>query len=454
MKRILALILALMIAFCSALPAFAGTEGIAYAISEGGASVTGYNGTQKEVEIDEVYNGVPVVAIADEAFKESFVSSVVLPKSVTSIGERAFSGCTKINYVRVPSSVKYIGKDAFACGSPSFVLRCNKGSYAEAYAEDYSLNVNYVLSSPVLKAQARTNNEIHLWWSSVQGADEYFIYRVLANGSRALLDSTEDTVFDVKNLSGNTEYTFFVRAVDDKKTASSDYEKKASATVLTLCDNPEVRIKSSPHRLDLHWQNVDGAKRYNVYLVKGAKPVKLIKSTTKNGFVYDNLPVGKTFAFFVSIVDLAGNESRFEKKNVIIASTVCEKPKTQAAGSWISIDVNWEGVEGAEYYGVFYSSSMSGGYQLADYVYPKGDSKKFEYTIGGKLNYMKDYKVLVRAYNENDDGSPFDKTTGIKCRLKGFYIISAALILLAIGVVTLIVLFVIKKKKEYYEVEC
>ena len=453
MKKVLAVSLVLIIAFCSVLPAFAGTDGVVYTVSQGGASVTGYTGTQRDVEVDAQYEGMPVVAVADEAFKNSFITSVVLPKSVTSIGERAFSGCTKLNYVRVGDGVNYIGKDAFACGSPSFVIRCNRGTYADAYADDYGLNVNYVLGSPTLKAQARTNNEVHLFWSAVEGADRYLIYRVLTNGSKALIDNTDETTYDVKNLSGNTEYTFFIRAVNDELTSSSDYDKKSSASVLTLCDNPEINIKSSPHRLDLHWQNVDGAKRYNVYLVKGGKRAKLLKSTTKNFFVYNNLPVGKTYSFYVSIVDNAGNESKFDKKNVITTSTVCEKPKMQAKGSWISIDVTWKGVEGAEYYGVFYSSSMSGGYQLADYVYPKGKDE-FEYTIGGKLNYMKDYKVLVRAYNENDDGSAFDNSTGDKCRLKGFYIICAALVFVALCSVAAIIFFIVKRKREYYEVEC
>lgn len=454
MKKILALILTILIIFGSSASAFAlGTEGIVYAVSGGSASVTGYNGKQKEVEIDSEYQGYPVVAIADGAFENTFVSAVTVPDTVTSIGAKAFSGCSRLNYVRVEKSVTSIGKNAFACGNPSFVLRCDKGSYAEAYAQDYGINANYVLKSPTLKAQARTNNQVYLWWNEVTGAEEYLIYRVLSNGSRAYTDSTSDTKYDVKNLSGNTEYTFFIRAVNDDKTASSDYTDASSATVTTLCDNPEITVKNSSNRIELYWQNIKGAKKYNIYAVNGNKKGKLLKSTKRNEFIYSNLPVGKTYSFFVSIVDPAGHESKFSPEQVITTSTICKQPETWAQGSWISIDVKWKAVEGAEYYGVFYSSSNSGGYQLAEYVYPEGKDS-FEYTIGGKLNYMKDYKVLIRAYNENEDGSAFDNNSGIKCRLKGFYVIGAALIALALGATAVIILIIVKRKKEYYEVEC
>lgn len=62
----------------------------------------------------EIYN---VVAIGSGAFYEEssghHVTSVEIPSSITSIGERAFKGCTSLYSIVIPNSVTSIGESAF-----------------------------------------------------------------------------------------------------------------------------------------------------------------------------------------------------------------------------------------------------------------------------------------------------------------------------------------------------
>ena len=91
------------------------TEGILYSISTDGtyAEVIAYTGTATKVRIAEEYNGLPVKVIYQEAFKNLNITSVVIPDSVTSIGDSAFFGCTSLTSVTIGNSVTSIGYDAF-----------------------------------------------------------------------------------------------------------------------------------------------------------------------------------------------------------------------------------------------------------------------------------------------------------------------------------------------------
>lgn len=64
--------------------------------------------------LDEVIISNEVENIYDCAFEHHNLSSVVIPNTVTRIGDYAFYGCHNLTSVSIPNSVKMIGKDAFA----------------------------------------------------------------------------------------------------------------------------------------------------------------------------------------------------------------------------------------------------------------------------------------------------------------------------------------------------
>jgi hypothetical protein len=109
-------------------------------------TITKYNGSDPEVVIPSKINGVNVTSIGkgafttlvgnggvisndyitsviipngvtsigDYAFTDDGLTNVVIPNSVTSIGEKAFYKCTKVNNMTIPDSVMSIGHNAFS----------------------------------------------------------------------------------------------------------------------------------------------------------------------------------------------------------------------------------------------------------------------------------------------------------------------------------------------------
>lgn len=93
------------------------TVGILYDLSADGtyAMVIGYSGNATRIVIADTYNGVPVTSIYREAFyQNSNITSVVIPDSVTTIGDSAFRGCTGFTDIKIGKCVTSIGNYTFA----------------------------------------------------------------------------------------------------------------------------------------------------------------------------------------------------------------------------------------------------------------------------------------------------------------------------------------------------
>ncbi len=81
--------------------------------------------------------------IADNAFRNTSVSSVVIPDTLYYIGKDAFADCRNLNYLSVPESVISIGLNAFGYVNnvivSDFVTYCYSGSEPENWAKKNGL---------------------------------------------------------------------------------------------------------------------------------------------------------------------------------------------------------------------------------------------------------------------------------------------------------------------------
>ena len=85
-----------------------------YTVSGGVATITDYTGAGGAITIPSTLGGHPVVAIGDYAFSScTSLTSVTIPSSVTSIGNYTFADCTSLTSITIPSSVTSIGGSAF-----------------------------------------------------------------------------------------------------------------------------------------------------------------------------------------------------------------------------------------------------------------------------------------------------------------------------------------------------
>ena len=103
-----------------------------------GYAVNGFNGDNKNTIIfQNRYRNKDVVEVADAAFSEYEMQEAIFSEGYIRIGSRAFSGCTALAQVILPTSLKEVGDYAFAsCGKltsialPQNLMQIGKYSFA------------------------------------------------------------------------------------------------------------------------------------------------------------------------------------------------------------------------------------------------------------------------------------------------------------------------------------
>jgi len=107
-----------------------------------GQNLTESNSTVGDNKPDE--NGLLIYTggVIPEEYRDK-VKKVIVKDGVTSIGEWAFYGCTSLTSVDIPSSVTRIWNSAFEY-CRKLTIHCKKGSYADRYAREYGIPVEYM----------------------------------------------------------------------------------------------------------------------------------------------------------------------------------------------------------------------------------------------------------------------------------------------------------------------
>ena len=119
-------------------------ENSSYSVKAANSDISG------DIVIPQKYNGLPVTAIAEDAFHScKNIRSVKIPNGVTSIGDRAFYFCTSLKSITIPRSVMSIGNYVIEfCmnlesitfqGTEDMWYQIDKGRFWDADTEYYEI---------------------------------------------------------------------------------------------------------------------------------------------------------------------------------------------------------------------------------------------------------------------------------------------------------------------------
>ncbi len=239
-----------------------------------------------------------------------------------------------------------------------------------------------------------TETTVTLTWEVIDGATSYNIYT--PSGFATNILGLTETTYTFEGLSAGTEYCFEVSAV--YPTGESDVVKVCATTQTEGDDNtgdddgddnteepteleiPNVVATTTETTVTLTWEAVDGATSYNIYTPSGF--ATNILGLTETTYTFEDLTAGTEYCFEVSAVYPTG-ESDVVK---VCATTQTEgeddgdddddpeypEPTTVPAAPVINvyaensglIVIEWEAVETAIFYYVYYKGNLVGDGQV------------------------------------------------------------------------------------------
>ena len=117
-----------------------------YGVNKDTATITKYKGAGGTVEIPATLGGYPVTGIQMQAFiKCTSLKSVLMPESMTWIGDSAFAGCTGLEQVEISPNLTAIGSKSFySCNGLTSVVVPDKVTIIESLAFFGCLNLESI----------------------------------------------------------------------------------------------------------------------------------------------------------------------------------------------------------------------------------------------------------------------------------------------------------------------
>ena len=163
-------------------------------------------------------------------------------------------------------------------------------------------------AAPALSV-ANVSNGVRLSWPSLPGAPRFNLYRKVGSGNWAWLAASTGTSYVDTKVSSGTAYTYRMAVVTaDGKSMLSPMgaEKSITYTPSALAAPVIVSIANVANGIQLKWNAVSGAPRYNIYRKVGSGSWSWLAASTGTVYIDGAVTHGTTYTYRMAVVTADG----------------------------------------------------------------------------------------------------------------------------------------------------
>ena len=223
------------------------------------------------------------------------------------------------------------------------------------------------LSTPQITSLSNTTGGIKISWNKVDGAYGYRLYYKPASGGWKRFKDTTATSFTDSGVVPNKTETYTIRCIDKNGNTISGFNSTGWSKKYTPVAPTISKLDITTGGIKLSWNKIAGVYGYRLYYKPASGGWKRFKDTTATSFTDSGVSPNRTETYTIRCIDKNGNtvsgfNSNGWSKKYTPAAPTISKLENTSGG----IKISWNKIAGVYGYRLYYKTSSGGWKRFKD----------------------------------------------------------------------------------------
>ena len=210
------------------------------------------------------------------------------------------------------------------------------------------------LPTPQITGLANTTGGIKISWNKVDGAYGYRLYYKPASGGWKRFKDTTATSFTDSGVVPNKTETYTIRCIDKNGNTISGFNSKGWSKKYTPAAPTVSKLDITTGGIKLSWNKIAGVYGYRLYYKTSSGGWKRFKDTTATSFTDSGVSPNRTETYTIRCIDKNGNTvSGFYSRGWSKKYTPVAPTITRLSNTSKGVSVTWNEIAGVYGYRLY-----------------------------------------------------------------------------------------------------
>ena len=223
------------------------------------------------------------------------------------------------------------------------------------------------LPAPQITGLANTTGGIKISWNKVSGAYGYRLYYKPASGGWKRFKDTTATSFTDSGVSPNRTETYTIRCIDKNGNTISSFNSNGWSKKYTPVAPTISKLENTSGGIKISWNKIAGVYGYRLYYKTSSGGWKRFKDTTATSFTDSGVSPNRTETYTIRCIDKNGNTiSSFNSNGWSKKYTPVAPTISKLENTSGGIKISWNKIAGVYGYRLYYKTSSGGWKRFKD----------------------------------------------------------------------------------------